>query len=184
MDQALDGALLLFRERGYHETSLSELGQAMKLAPGSIYKAFKDKREIFLAALERYTKVRHDALEVVLAKGRTGKEKLEAALFFLGETSYGDEGKVGCLVVGSTADISTFDPEVSFCVSAAAKRMESLFLNLVVLGQADGSLAKTIDAAVTANTLFCFAQGLRVVGKIGRTRSQMTATIHQVLGLF
>ncbi|MGO8161494.1 TetR family transcriptional regulator, partial [Rhizobium leguminosarum] len=42
----LDAALRVFSERGYHAAAISELNEAMGLASGSIYKAFKDKRGI------------------------------------------------------------------------------------------------------------------------------------------
>jgi AcrR family transcriptional regulator len=62
MDVALDRAVLVFRERGYHATSIGDLSEAMKLASGSLYKAFGDKRAIFLAAFERAGMVRIMAL--------------------------------------------------------------------------------------------------------------------------
>jgi TetR/AcrR family transcriptional regulator, transcriptional repressor for nem operon len=72
-EAALDRALLVFRERGYHAASLHDLGSAMKLTAGSIYKAFSDKRAIFLAAFDRYTDLRNAKLQQLLeaeAKGR------------------------------------------------------------------------------------------------------------------
>ncbi|KAA5985166.1 helix-turn-helix transcriptional regulator [Pantoea sp. M_5] len=46
-DAALDSAMLVFRQRGYHATSIGDLGQAMQLTTGSIYKAFTDKQTLF-----------------------------------------------------------------------------------------------------------------------------------------
>ncbi|MDA4634974.1 TetR/AcrR family transcriptional regulator, partial [Escherichia coli] len=48
MNEALDKALRVFSERGYHATSIGNLTDAMQLASGSVYKAFKDKRGVFL----------------------------------------------------------------------------------------------------------------------------------------
>src|SRR5262245_39754798 len=53
LDAALDKSVRVFRERGYHATSIADLTEAMKLASGSVYKAFKDKRAVFLAAFDR-----------------------------------------------------------------------------------------------------------------------------------
>jgi len=58
MDSALDGAIRVFCERGYHATSVGDLTAAMRLATGSVYKAFRDKHAVFLAAFERYAAVR------------------------------------------------------------------------------------------------------------------------------
>jgi TetR/AcrR family transcriptional regulator, transcriptional repressor for nem operon len=43
----------VFCERGFHGASLNDLAAGMQLTQGSIYKAFKDKRGIFLATLDR-----------------------------------------------------------------------------------------------------------------------------------
>ena len=58
VEAALDAALRVFSERGYHAASISELTEAMGLAAGSVYKAFGDKRGIFLATFDRYRAVR------------------------------------------------------------------------------------------------------------------------------
>jgi len=44
IDTALDKAARVFRERGYHATSIADLTEAMELASGNVYKTFKDKR--------------------------------------------------------------------------------------------------------------------------------------------
>ncbi|MFB2604650.1 helix-turn-helix domain-containing protein, partial [Rhizobium phaseoli] len=62
-EAALDTALRVFSERGYHAASISELTEAMGLAAGSVYKAFGDKRGIFLAAFDRYRAVRRGHLQ-------------------------------------------------------------------------------------------------------------------------
>ncbi len=75
MDAALDAALIVFRECGYHAASLAELGAAMNLTVGSIYKAFSDKRAIFIAALDRYIGLRKGELNRRLEPARSGLDK-------------------------------------------------------------------------------------------------------------
>ena len=45
----------MFKSRGYHCTSVQDLTEGTGLARGSLYKAFHDKRTLFLAALDHYT---------------------------------------------------------------------------------------------------------------------------------
>ena len=54
IDQALDRAMGVFWEKGYEAASLQDLLKAMKIARVSLYKAFDDKRAIYLATLDRY----------------------------------------------------------------------------------------------------------------------------------
>ena len=183
MDVALDAAVRVFRERGYHAASLSDLGTAMKLTPGSIYKAFDDKRAIFLGAFERYIDIRRSQLRPLLEAEADGLGKLRAMLTFYAETSHDAEGRLGCLVAGSTTELSTFDPELAARVTAALAQLEATIRDLIHVGQADGSVPPGIDAAATAAALLCLLEGMRVVGKAGRTRKQMMAVVGQGLRL-
>jgi AcrR family transcriptional regulator len=57
-DAALEAAMLLFWERGFEGTSMTDLTQAMALNPSSIYAAFGDKQALFSLAVKRYMKSR------------------------------------------------------------------------------------------------------------------------------
>ncbi len=177
MDAALDGAVRVFRERGYHATSITDLCAAMGLTPGSIYKAFGDKRTVFLAAFARYTRQRHNALREYLARETTGREKIRAMLLFYAESSSGEEGRRGCLVAGSAVALATLDAEMAEQVAAALRRVERVLSDLVRLGQSDGSVAQDIDVAAASRSLMCLLQGFRVIGTLGRSRDDMVAAV-------
>lgn len=183
MDVALDGAIRIFRERGYQGTSLGDLGAAMGLTAGSIYKAFDDKRAVFLAALERYIRLRNGQLKSLLDAQQTGRDKVWAVLQFYAESAIGDEGRRGCLVVGSAVDLLAFDDEVAGHVVAALQRTERLLRRLIRLGQTDGSIASAVDPDATGRALLSLTQGFRVVGKVGRSRAHMTAAADQAMRL-
>src|SRR5581483_7587401 len=54
IDEALERAMAVFWAKGYEGASLQDLLKAMRIARGSLYKAFHDKRHIYLAALDHY----------------------------------------------------------------------------------------------------------------------------------
>jgi TetR/AcrR family transcriptional repressor of nem operon len=182
-EAALDRALLVFRERGYHAASLHDLGSAMKLTAGSIYKAFSDKRAIFLAAFDRYTDLRNAKLQQLLEAEANGRDKLRAMLGFYAEASHDIEGRRGCLVAVSATEFSTLDAKTAVRVTVALQRVETLLRDLIRLGLSDGSMAPGIDVDVAACTLLCLLQGFRVIGKTGRTRAEMMAAADQALRL-
>lgn len=183
MDAALDKALAVFSERGYHATSISELTEAMGLASGSVYKAFKDKRGIFLAAFDRYRAVRRDMLDLHIGKAESGRNKIRALLFHYATSSQGETGRRGCLVVGSANELAVFDPEAAARVATAFTMNEALLLDLVRLGQSDGSIPARLDAVATARTLLCLTAGMRVAGKTGRSQDDMTAVAEAAMKL-
>ncbi|MEK1892952.1 MAG: helix-turn-helix domain-containing protein [Rhizobium sp.] len=182
-DAALDKALQVFSERGYHAASISELTEAMGLASGSVYKAFKDKRGIFLAAFDRYRTVRRGLLDARMAKVATGRDKIRQVLTHYALSSHGACGRRGCLVVGSANDLALFDEEAAERVAAAFAANETLIADLLRLGQSDGSISREIDVAATARTLLCVTKGMRVVGKTGRNEDDMAAVAETAMKL-
>ncbi len=177
IDAALDKAIGVFREHGYHATSVGDLTRAMQLASGSIYKAFKDKRAVFLAAFDRYTSQRSRQLRGIAALASTGREGLRDVLAFYVKSSQGAEGRRGCLVVGSAVELAIFDPEIASRVAAALKANEALLAELIRQGQSDGSTSSRIDPDTTARVMVCLTQGLRVVGKAGRPLSEASSLV-------
>jgi AcrR family transcriptional regulator len=186
VDKALDRAIAVFSERGFHGTSIENLVQATGLTAGSLYKAFKDKRGIFLAAFARYRAVRGEALAAILEghsvdKYVTGLARLEAALAFYAAASHGPSGRQGCLVVGTAVELATFDDEVARIVEGAMAQNEALLCSLIRQGQADGSIPAGVDPDAAGRTMLCLTQGLRVVGKTGRGLDDMKAVVEQAL---
>ena len=183
MDVALDKAVRVFRERGYHATSIADLTAAMELASGSVYKAFKDKRAVFLAAFDREGEIRGEKLRRILSTAKSGRDRTRAALTFYAESSYGVEGKRGCLIVGTAAELATFDADVAQRVTTAFDKCETLMGDLIRQGQADGSIPAAVDSEATARLMLCLLQGMRVIGKTGRSRTEMTAVAEAAMKL-
>jgi len=183
LDEALDKAVSVFCERGYHATSIADLTTAMELASGSVYKAFKDKRAVFLAAFDRYKAVRDAHLRAAIDKGQNGREQLRHAIDFFAESSHGAEGRRGCLVISGAAELATFDAEIALRVTSSLERSEALLGGLIRLGQADGSIAASVDDQTTARLILCLLQGMRVVGKAGRSKKEMQAVADAALKL-
>ena len=168
VDDALDKAARVFSERGYHATSIGDLTVAMEIASGSIYKAFKDKRDVLLAAFDRYKATRNEQIRRVANTTKTGRERLRDVLLSYVGSSQGAEGRRGCLVVGCTVELAGLDPIVAARVSDSLKKNEGFLAELIRQGQSDGSVPTSVSADDTARLLVCLTQGLRVVGKTGR----------------
>ncbi|KAA0700272.1 TetR/AcrR family transcriptional regulator [Neorhizobium sp. P12A] len=183
MDAALDQALRVFSERGYHATSISELTEAMGLTSGSVYKAFKDKRGVFLAAFDRYRSVRLGVLRNDVSKAETGRDGLFAMLHVYANASHGVEGRRGCLVVNSATDMALFDEEAARRVAAAFETDERVMVDLIKLGQSDGSIRAEVDAEAVSRTLLCLMKGMRIVGKTDRSHAEMKAVAETAMKL-
>jgi AcrR family transcriptional regulator len=183
MSAALDQALRVFSERGYHAASISELTDAMALTSGSVYKAFKDKRGIFLAAFDHYRAMRLRILHDRVDEAATGREKLFAMLCVYADASHGLDGRRGCLVVNSATDLALFDEEAAARVAAAFDTDERYMIGLIDLGRKDGSLRADVDAEAVSRTLLCLMKGMRIVGKTDRSQADMAAVADTAMKL-
>ena len=183
MNAALDQAVRVFREQGYNATSIPDLIAAMGLASGSIYKAFRDKRAVFLAAFDRYTFLRNEQLAAVARTAKPARERLRDVLAFYVDSARGAEGRRGCMVVGSAVELAAVDREVAARVGASLARNEAFLADLIRQGQADKSIPGRIDPEETARVMVYLTQGLRVVGKSGRPPPETSSVVDTAMKL-
>jgi len=181
LPQVLDRAAVVFAERGYHGTSVAHLVEATGLSAGSLYKAFPDKQAVFLAAVEQQSRRRREQLDELQAAAPRGIDKLRAVLRHYAGLSCGTEGKRGCLVVSMAVEQAAVDPVVARAVKAYFDQLQSRFANLVVLGQQDGSVDRSLAPDDTARFLLSVMQGLRVLGKAAPTAAQTQAPVELAL---
>ncbi|XUY25929.1 TetR/AcrR family transcriptional regulator [Agrobacterium sp. rho-8.1] len=184
VDLAIDKAIRVFSERGFHATSVGDLSEAMELTQGSLYKAFKDKRDIYIAALERYRSVQAERFEAAVQTGKTGREKLEAGMNFYADACIGTSGGQGCLVVGAAADLASLDMDTARVVRGAIDAREKTLGRLVREGQADGSVSTAKDAVALAKTALCIVYGMRVVGKTGLAKAELSSVVDIAMTVF
>ncbi len=129
IDQALDGAMAVFWTKGYEGSSLADLLDAMGIARGSLYKAFKDKHAIYLAALDRYDRTMVEAAVVLLRdpSGGDGLERIRGLLEAARDSAGQHQHPRGCLMCNAAIDRATDDPAARAKVLAMMKRLEDAF---------------------------------------------------------
>jgi AcrR family transcriptional regulator len=78
--QLLDAAARLFRERGFHATSMRDIAKAVGMLSGSIYYHFDSKEEMLLAVYEEGERRVAEAVDAAVAAETAGPwQRLEAA---------------------------------------------------------------------------------------------------------
>jgi AcrR family transcriptional regulator len=181
IDAALDGAIAVFTQKGFHGVSVSDLAAAMKVSAGSLYKAFPDKQAIFMAALNRYIALRQQEMAQKTTGFATGYDEIAAILQVYAELASGKVGQLGCLVVASNVELASNDENIARRIEGQLSSYEKRFVDLIIKGQNDGSVRKDIAPASTATMLLCLIQGMRVVGKVGYSLAAMQQMISQAL---
>ena len=76
----LDTATALFRDKGFHGTSISDVATAMGVTNASLYYYFTSKQELLLRVLRSGMETFLESLEDIVAMDRPPREKLELAV--------------------------------------------------------------------------------------------------------
>jgi TetR/AcrR family transcriptional repressor of nem operon len=163
-DQVLERALHIFWRLGYEATSVTDLMEGTGLAKGSLYKAFGDKRGLFLKALDRYLERGRDALRRTMADAATVGEGLEAGLACAVRTAC-DREKKGCFGVNCIIELAPHDAEVRARMETHLHKVEALYADVLGRAVERGELRRDLEPRVAAALLSTVVNGLAVMGK-------------------
>lgn len=176
LDAAIDTAMLIFWEKGYDGTTLSDLTEAFGIQRGSFYKAFGSKEALFERVLERYQKTvasyTVDALEQPTAMKVITETWRSAA-----DASTGLDTPNGCLIVqaalGVTSDSSLAHDELTRIRNDHRARLMSRFDRAIN----DGDLPSGTNTGALADYVVAVQWGISVRARTGGTREEVQAMV-------
>ncbi len=177
LDDAVRKAMGVFWDRGYHDASLPDLLEGMELSRGSFYKAFVDKRGVYLRALDVYIDDAIRKTGEILHSNPSPKAAIKEAFSRQVEESSGKEGLRGCFVVLSAVEMLPADEGVSARIARLFRRLQDLYAAAIIRGQALGEIDPGLDERTLARFLVCQIQGMRVLGKAGAERDATKAMV-------
>ncbi len=163
-EHALDRALQVFWTQGYEAASLDALLEAMGVGRQSLYDTFEDKRQLYLAALERYSDGHLAELQGILMRSGSVKKALKDILEGPARQPRAARLK-GCFLVNSAVELAPHDPDVSRAVAAGFKAEEEAFTAAIQRGRSTGELERRGEARDLASLVVTLMHGMRVAGK-------------------
>ena len=184
---ALQRATESFWRAGYAATSLDDLSAATGMNRPSLYGAFGDKRELYLAALRRYWELSHVAMEEALAYDRTLREVLRR-LYRKALAGYfgGKDGPRGCFAIGTATTEAVRDPKIRALLAEGFQMIDDAFAARIRFARDHGDLPKGADPAALAMLASATLHTLAIRSRAGASRSTLEAmadaTVHLICG--
>lgn len=172
-----------FWSRGYAATSMEDLTAATGLGKGSLYGAFGDKHALFLRALDGYCA---GAIEQIRAELRQpGLSAFDRLACHVRSTaaSVAANGRRGCLMAKSAAELAGNDDEVARTIERTMSAWRRELADCLEAAQRDGSIDPDADPQALATMLLAFLRGLEALGKGGVKRSQIKAAAEEALSV-
>ncbi|WP_051989609.1 TetR/AcrR family transcriptional regulator [Gordonia soli] len=163
-DRALDIAMGVFWEKGYADTSVHDLTEAMGLQKSSLYNTFTGKRELYLAALRRYhARCTEDyaLIEASIEPLATVRDFVRSVI----DDELGTQGGQGCMVANAALEFGGRDGQVTALTSFNLETLARTIRTALRRAQSLGHLDQSVDAVATARLIVTLIQGLRVVAK-------------------
>lgn len=172
IDEALDKALDVFRQKGFEGASLPDLTKAMGINRPSLYAAFGNKEQLFRKALDRYYESNLKCLQEALA-APTAYEAVEKVLMGIAEGSACTKSPKGCLLVQGA--LACGDETQHIKQELASRRMhkEFLFRQRFERAIAEGDLPAGTSATDLAGYIATVVQGMAVQSSAGTSREAL-----------
>lgn len=176
-DQALRAAMLLFWERGYEGTSLSDLTAAMGIGSPSLYAAFGDKEALFREAVGLYQATVGGWTRRALREELTVLASVEAMLRD-NAVEYTDGGHPnGCMVILAAINCTAANKRVRDFLTDRRRITRLELESRLREGVLTGELASGTDVVAMARFYGSVLYGLALQSRDGATRGDLTAVI-------
>ncbi len=180
-DQAIEGAMEIFWENGYGATNLPDLLDAMGLTRGSFYKAFGDKRSVYIEALKRYDQIYIGSTVALLTT--PSEEDGYSRLLKLFEEGINDrasrENRRGCLVCNAMVELGPTDAAVAQLTAKMCARMQEAIYIALTDGRETRATSEDLlkQQSIILTNLYFGAQAINKSGNPSPDWKELLRTI-------
>jgi AcrR family transcriptional regulator len=175
--EALWQAMLLFWERGYEATTISDLTGAMGINKPSFYAAFTGKEELFKEVLDLYREVENTPVQKILHETPTACAAIDAALRAYSR-SYTSPGKPpGCLIVLASLLGMPENGDIRQALRNSRGKNEDGLCARIERGKAEGDVPADADARAMAIFYATVIQGLSIQARDGASLEKLEKAV-------
>lgn len=182
-DEAIKIALDLFRRKGFDNTSIGDLTDALDINKPSLYAAFGNKEELFSEILKAYVSGPASYFYEVFNE-KTTKELVKNLLIKSIEILFYSEKPHGCLIVMSTASEELQKVGIQQSLVASLKEHQHKLVERFESARTEGELKKQVDPVRLALYVVTLHKGLSLQAINGSSKEEMLALVEQVTDLW
>ena len=163
-DQVMDRIMRTFWRQGYAATSIDDLVDATGVKRGSLYNAFGDKEQMFLAAFDRYLADVAAPLDTALAGLDPRQALAEMFAAQLAELDR-DDSPNGCLIANTCVEAGDRPDAIGKRLRAQVSAMEQTVYDLLLRAQAAGRRPAGADLRALARFFVATSRGIALMHK-------------------
>lgn len=180
VDRVLHQSMEVFWNQGFKATSYEDLTRTTGVKKQSLYCVFKDKRSLFLKALELYREQVIAKLKEIEALDSSPGDKLDALRYSLLDDETGCQG---CLIVNASLEFGTDDEQVTREAELMVEEVQLVLEKIISSGQKQQLISNRYTSIELASYLNNTILGVRVMEKSGSSREQIETVLRTSFGM-
>jgi len=186
-EEILEKAMVLFWQKGYHDTSIKDLIAYLGISNASIYNAFGGKKELFQRTLEVYRNNQlgglREHLHAQAREQKAVKDVLRNMFLKLIRDDRADEDCKGCFIVNTTTELVPADPYIQQEIQNHKLEIEKVFYDFLAYGVEQGQIQPDKNITMVSKLLYTLMTGLRVLGKVKPPEEELLESVNAILTL-
>ena len=179
-DDALKTALHLFWTHGYEGTSVALLAEKIGVNPPSLYAAFGNKEQLFLEAVNYYSRYNGGFYHEAFRK-RTSYEVARHILEHEVRLVTMPDAPEGCLMIQGALVTSPESEPIREQMAAMRRMAEKWMADRFEQARSAGDLPADSDPAALACYIMSVNSGIAVQAKSGATREELNKVVELAL---
>jgi AcrR family transcriptional regulator len=174
-DEALQRAMELFWEKGFDNTSLTDLTTAMGINSPSLYAAFGSKEQLFSDAVSLYNRTEGPEIWNAIETGKTARESIAGYLKATARAFTKPGKPAGCLIVLGALHSSDSNPGICQALRAVRAENVEMLRQRLDVAIAAGELPTSLDSRAMATFYTTVQQGMSIQARDGASRRMLEA---------
>jgi TetR/AcrR family transcriptional regulator, transcriptional repressor for nem operon len=167
----------LFWNKGYNAVSTQDLIDAFGISRSSMYGAYKDKRSLFILALQHYRETSAQSMLDILANEKSFFDTITLLLNQIIKETITDNQSKGCFIVNTAIELAPHDKEILEIIQDNRNNIIEGLSKAIQKGIDNKELTKNNNPKALANYFYNLINGLRVDAKITKDKLNYQDTI-------
>ena len=164
--EVLEAAIQVFWDRGFDEAAMSEVMERSGISRQSLYSTYGTKRDLFLAAIQKYADDSEAEWERLLGSSDSPLDGLRAFFGRWTKCPAEIEGR-GCLMVASINAVGERDEAFSESAGEHLERQRARLEGALQAALDAGELADDVDPKAAASQLLAQVLGMATYAQLG-----------------
>lgn len=160
--EAIDKAMLLFWEKGYDATHITELLEVMNISRSTLYASFGDKDALFQLVLAHYQQ-QGATKRALLSQIPSAAEAFRQFFSVHIERCYRQDVPKSCLITNSALLIGHIDKAIEQVLQRDFEALQKAFEQTLERGKSSGEFAPTLDVPFVAYILLNMNHSLNIM---------------------